>query len=632
MRQSAKPGARLARPLKFAPLLWAWLWRRPGRTILAFVAVMLAFTLYGLALGEAEGFARAAAARHVNVGQGFLLGAMAVSAVGFGLILFLTANAMAQAVRLRMSEFGTLKAIGFSHRLILALVMTEAALPCLAGAVVGLVAARLLFMVLTALLPPLAVFPALVYTPTMLAVAAALAVFIGGASGLLPALRITRLDVAAALAGGLRTEASSRRDSGDAPRRSALAASTAPPAESGMRHIIKTDMHPLRQVAVVTRIGLSTLRLRLKGAVVIVVGVGAMAFALLSILSIAEGIKIGLLESGSPDRVMIHQITRFQSHLNMWDSHLPTNAAGVAAAAPGVARGTNGAKLVIPLFFGDVCMTKRNNGNQGCTTLVGVGSRWVEATPAFRLLWGRMPRPGAHELIAGRNALGKFSTLDSRTAEYKKTRWKIVGGFTTGDWWDGYLVGDIGTIQTAAKDTRDTAVLVKLEAPQAFAIFQHAIKPRLPSDVVVEREPDHYAGVWRSVPKTALYIAYLLAGLMGTGAFAGTIHTLHGAIEERAREIAILRALGFDGVAVAASVVVEAMLLAALGAILGAALVWLWLDGFLYNGAGNIFRVTVDLPLLLQAIGWGLVIALPGAMGPALRLARQTPIEALREV
>ena len=86
MRQSAERGALLARPLKFAPLLWAWLWRRPGRTLLAFIAVMLAFTLYGLALGEAEGFARAAAARHADIGQGFLLGAMAVSAIGFGLI------------------------------------------------------------------------------------------------------------------------------------------------------------------------------------------------------------------------------------------------------------------------------------------------------------------------------------------------------------------------------------------------------------------------------------------------------------------------------------------------------------------------------------------------------------------
>ena len=45
MRQSAEPGALLARPMKFAPLLWAWAWRRPGRTILAFIAVMLTLAI-----------------------------------------------------------------------------------------------------------------------------------------------------------------------------------------------------------------------------------------------------------------------------------------------------------------------------------------------------------------------------------------------------------------------------------------------------------------------------------------------------------------------------------------------------------------------------------------------------------
>jgi len=303
----------------------------------------------------------------------------------------------------------------------------------------------------------------------------------------------------------------------------------------------------------------------------------------------------------------------------------------IAQTAPGVARGRNGAKLVVPLLYSGLHMIKRNNGNDGNTTLIGAGPGWAEATPNLHLLWGRMPRRGARELIAGRNALGKFSTLDSGTAEYKTLRWKIVGGFATGDWWDGYLVGDIQTVQAAAKERRITALLVTLESPQAFAAFRQAAQPKLPSDIVIEREPDHYAGAWRSVPDNVFYITYVLAGLIGVGAFAGTVQTMQGAVEARAREIAILRALGFDGVAVAASVVIEAMLLATLGACLGTAIVWLWLDGFLYNGAGNIFRVTVDLALLLQAIAWALVVALPGAAGTALQLARQTPIEALRE-
>jgi putative ABC transport system permease protein len=631
MRHSAERGARLARPMKFAPLLWAWAWRRPGRTVLAFIAVMLAFTLYGLALGEAEGFARAAAARHANIGQGFLLGAMAVSAIGFGLILFLTANAMAQGVRLRLGEFAVLKAIGFSHRLILALVMTEAALPCLAGAIAGLVAAPLLFAILKAALPPLAMFPALVYTPTMLAVAVVLAVFIGGASGLLPALRITRLDVAAALAGSLRAESSSRRDSGDAPRQSAPAPSTTPPAESGMRRIIRTDMHLLRQIAVVTRIGLSTLRLRLKGAAVIVVGVGVMVFVLLAFLSMAEGIHTAVLNSGDPSRVIIRDANIYQA-LWLGNSKVPADADAIAAAAPGVARSGDGRSLVDMESFHGVNLVKRNNGNKGNTTLVGVGPLWTQMTPSFRLLSGRLPRAGTRELIAGTLAARKFSELDSGLVSYHGQRWAVVGTYRVGDWWDGFLVGDAAMVKAGAKSTIDNAVRIRLRSPQTFAAFRRSVVPRLPANMVVERETDYYADFWRDVPKTLYYITYLLGGLIGVGAFAGTVQTMHGAVEERAREIAILRALGFDGWAVAASVVFEAMLLALLGTLAAAAVVWLWLDGFLYNGASGVFRDIVDLRLLLIAMAWGLAVALPGAMGPALRLARQTPIEALREV
>lgn len=628
MRRSAEPGALLARATKFLPLIWAWLWQRPSRTLLSLTAVAIAFILYGLALGEAEGFARAAAARHVNIGQGFLLGAMAVSAVGMALILFLTANAMAQGVRLRMSEFGTLKAIGFSHRLILGLVVAEAAFPCLAGAVLGLAGAQLLFAGLALLLPPLAAFPAPVYTPVMLAVAALLALLIGAISSVLPASRIVRLDAATALAGGLRTGAPKTDGKRTAPPGATSPAILERPGRRGEER----QRHLPRQIIAVARIGLSTLPQRWKNGLTIVVGVGCTVFVMHSLLAIAEGIRTGLLESGSPDRVIIHQLARFEPHLNMWDSHLPDDAAHIAAAGPGIAPGRSGAKLVVPLFFSGIDMIKRNNGNKGGTTLAGAGPGWVDATPGFHLLWGRMPRPGARELIAGRNALGKFSTLDSGVVEYRKLRWRIVGGFATGDWWDGYLVGDIATIQAAAKDTRDSAVLVKLKSPDAFAAFRQATQPRLPPDVIVERETDHYAGVWRSVPNNVYYITYLLAALIAAGVMAATTHTMQVTADGKAAETACLRMLGFDARAIAIALVLEALLLAALGAAAGTFGVWLWLDGFLYNGAGNIFRVVVNLHLLLVALGWGLVIALFGVARPALRIARQTPIEALREV
>jgi putative ABC transport system permease protein len=254
-------------------------------------------------------------------------------------------------------------------------------------------------------------------------------------------------------------------------------------------------------------------------------------------------------------------------------------------------------------------------------------------TPSFRLISGRMPNRGARELITGELARRKFSSLDTGAVDFLGARWRIVGTFADGDIMDGYLIGDAQTLKEAINHPIDTILLARLTAPDRFEIFREVLQKRLPRNVRVEREPDHYANIWKGkVETSAIFdIAYLLGGLIGAGMVAETMITMRIAVEARAQEIAILRAISFGGFAMGASVVLEAMLLAVLGGVIGAALVWLWLDGFLYN-AGGVITVRVDLHLLLVGAGWALTVALIGAMAPAVRLARQTPIEALREV
>ncbi|MGE4061838.1 MAG: ABC transporter permease [Rhodospirillaceae bacterium] len=59
-------------------------------------------------------------------------------------LLLMISSTMTQSFRERTAEFGVLKAIGFGDRQVLGLVMAEAMIPCLLGAVVGLGLARLL--------------------------------------------------------------------------------------------------------------------------------------------------------------------------------------------------------------------------------------------------------------------------------------------------------------------------------------------------------------------------------------------------------------------------------------------------------------------------------------------------------
>ena len=124
-----------------------------------------------------------------------------IALAGLGMILFLTANVIAQSVRERFAEFAALKTIGFSDAQVVALVVAEAAAPCLAGAVLGVGAAALLGRRLPDLLPPGFGLPAPTLSPFVFLLAAAAALVLAFASAALPAFRLARMDIAAALSG-----------------------------------------------------------------------------------------------------------------------------------------------------------------------------------------------------------------------------------------------------------------------------------------------------------------------------------------------------------------------------------------------------------------------------------------------
>jgi putative ABC transport system permease protein len=122
-----------------------------------------------------------------------------VGAVFFTL-LFLTANTMMQSIRERIPELGVLKALGFSDRTILTLVLIEALVMIVIAAAMGLVLALIVFPNLMSRLATLG-FEGLRIPIAVLAWGAGLAIALALVSGLPPAWRAKRLKIVDALAG-----------------------------------------------------------------------------------------------------------------------------------------------------------------------------------------------------------------------------------------------------------------------------------------------------------------------------------------------------------------------------------------------------------------------------------------------
>jgi putative ABC transport system permease protein len=122
----------------------------------------------------------------------------AFSAASLFMILFLTANVMAQSVRERVPEFAVMKAVGFSDRSVTALVLLETIVLCLLGAGLGLMLAKAIPTLANAILPNA---PDPVITPSVIGFTIGSAILVAVMSAVPAVWRLKRLVIADALAG-----------------------------------------------------------------------------------------------------------------------------------------------------------------------------------------------------------------------------------------------------------------------------------------------------------------------------------------------------------------------------------------------------------------------------------------------
>ena len=155
---------------------------------------------------------------------------------------------------------------------------------------------------------------------------------------------------------------------------------------------------------------------------------------------------------------------------------------------------------------------------------------------------------------------------------------------------------------------------------------------------MVRRENEYYAGQSRALTSLIQIVGYGIAALMGIGAIFGAILTMYTAVATRAREIATLRALGFNTSSVLVSVLGESVALGLIGGIIGGLAAYFAFNGYqtstmnfqTFSQVAFAFRVTPQL--LTTGIIYALIMGLVGGLFPAIRAARLPIPSALREL
>jgi putative ABC transport system permease protein len=381
---------------------------------------------------------------------------------------------------------------------------------------------------------------------------------------------------------------------------------------------------------------LESVRVRWRSTLVAVLGIAGSVGVFVAMLALAKGFQAALVTSGSAHNAMI----RRAGATSEVDSLVNLENLRVIEDAPEVQRGAEGA-LVSPEIVVIAALPLLTTGTDANVQVRGVTTRALAVHENVRVVQGRFFKPGLHELVVGSEATRSYRGLAlGDTLRLGGSTFTVVGvldgggsAFDSEVWCDADVLGPTyqrprGIYQSA---------VARLASPDAL----EGLRARLGNDprmrVQVDRETEYYAKASQMLTGLILGLGSLVAAVMGVGAVISALNTMYSAVAERAREIATIRAVGFASGSVILSFVVEGLLIALVGGIVGCVAI-LPVNGLTtstmnfqtFTHLAFAFQIT---PALLGAgVLFALAMGLAGGLPPAIRAARLPITVALRDL
>jgi len=393
----------------------------------------------------------------------------------------------------------------------------------------------------------------------------------------------------------------------------------------------------LTQIGAVTGMNLRNIPQRWSSSMVAVLGIGGVTLVLVALLSIAAGFKVALEGSGSEDVAIIMRA----GSTNELSGGFGVDTVTVVSDAPGIKHDAQNKPVLSPELY--VLVDGRMRGKDASTNLPlrGVGQMAPQVRKSFKLVQGTMFHPGTNEIIVGDGVVKQYEGLEvGKTVRWGNANWNVVGRFTDGGGIaESEAWGDTPIVQQAwRRGNSFQSIRVKLKNTESLKTLKDALSKDPRVRVGVQTERTFYADQQKLMSTIINTVGWALAIMMGVAALFAALNTLYNAVATRVREIATLRAMGFNGWAVMISVLVEAMILGAVGGLIGGLLAFLTFNG-MHSSTMNwasfsqmTFAFTVTPQLMITGIVYGLILTFIAGILPGIRAARLPITAGLREL
>jgi putative ABC transport system permease protein len=367
-----------------------------------------------------------------------------------------------------------------------------------------------------------------------------------------------------------------------------------------------------------------------------VVGVALVVFVLAASQMLSTGMRATLIRAGNPERALVMQHDVYAEG----NSRIRQAMFDDAAVAPGVRRGADGQPLATAESIMSIFVPRLNDVSQVSSVQVrGVSDNVLSVRPEVRVVEGRQPQSGRDEAMIGSAVVGNYPNLElggqltlkkgrdiaivgvfeAAGSAYESEIWTGLDVMRSSMGWEGYL----------------SSVTVVLESRGALEGFAAALEADESRGLSVTSERAYYEKVSEGLANSVTTLGDLVTLIFACGAMLGAAITMNEAIARRRREIGVLRAIGFSAPSVMVAFLLEAMVVALAGALLGVALaLMLTLARFSMTNTGTgiemAFPFEAHPVILLRALFTGTLVGMFGGFFPALNAARTNPVAAMR--